>query len=218
MSVVLLNLLAANSGGQLARADAFLSHFREHDKFSKLIVVKNKKNDINIKDDNVILVDVKTLDGALSPWYRLLWENVVLPFYVHKYKVDVYLTFSHYITKYVSMMTYSIVGVSNLAPFSEYAWKVERLLTKIKMSLLKRSIISSAKRADRVVALSVECSKILTNYGVDAGLISVIPNGVKAIENYVPQNGCVLKKYNINNKYILYISHFHRYKIYESVI
>ena len=40
----------------------------------------------------------------------------------------------------------SIVGVSNLAPFSKQAWKSESLLVKLRMFLLKKTIISSCKR------------------------------------------------------------------------
>lgn len=135
---------------------------------------------------------------------------------MHREGLDVYLTFSHYLPAFIGTNVRSIVGVSNLAPFSEEAWCLENTATRLKMWLLQRSIVSSAKRADRVIALSNTCRRVLIDRGVNESNITVIPNGVEVNTRNASEE--LPSSLPFSGPYILSVSHFHRYKNYIRLV
>lgn len=217
MAGILLNLLAATAGGQIARAEAFLQRFRRYNPDVRLVILKDSQAlpfCENAPDWEVKNVSIGT--GRLRALRRMAWENVFLPNLMRKEKLDAYLTFSHYLPACLGSNVRSIVGVSNLAPFSAAAWNVESNAVRLKMWLLRRSILSSAKRADRVIALSNACKRVLVGCGVDTSKISVIPNGVAPCS---PDGGADLPPaLPFDMPYILSVSHFHRYKNFDRLV
>ncbi len=214
---ILLNLLAATEGGQVTRAEAFLRRFRTYAPNTRVVIVKDRDS-LSFIDDaadwEVINVHIGT--GRLKAFRRMAWENLVLPRLMFKERLNVYLTFSHYLPFLLSSEVYSIVGVSNLAPFSADAWNVESNAVRFKMRLLRHTIISSSKRADQVIALSNTCKHILEKYGVEESKINVIPNGVEICRPLAED----ISTFNFpcNLPYILSISHFYRYKNFETLV
>jgi len=136
---------------------------------------------------------------------------------MRKKKLDVYLTFSHYLPQWLNSSVFSIVGVSNLAPFSIEAWEAERGLVRLKMWLLRRSIVSSVKRADKVIALSRTCERVLVEQGVGEEKITVIPNGVERCSSDCA-DGIESVVSSFGSSYILSVSHFHRYKNFDRLV
>ena len=180
MSGILLNLLAATTGGQVTRAEAFLRRFRAYAPEARLVIVKDSDSLPFISESagwEVINVHIGT--GRLRALRRAVWENLNLSGLMAGRNLDTYLTFSHYLPLYLGRDIHSIVGVSNLAPFSDEAWEVEGNAVRLRMRLLRHTIIASSKRADQVIALSNTCKTILARYGVDPSKIKVIPNGVE---------------------------------------
>jgi glycosyltransferase involved in cell wall biosynthesis len=106
----------------------------------------------------------------------------------------------------------SVVGVANLAPFSEMARQVENAVMRVKLALLQRSIISAASRATRVIALSEACRTVLTDRGICPAKIVVIPNGIDPSFSEPAEGGDVLRDHGISRPYLLYVGHFFRYK------
>jgi glycosyltransferase involved in cell wall biosynthesis len=214
---ILLNLLAATEGGQVTRAEAFLRRFRTYTPNTRVVIIKDRDSLSFIDaaaDWEVINVHIGT--GGLKAFRRMAWENLVLPRLMRKECLNVYLTFSHYLPFLLRSEIYSIVGVSNLAPFSADAWDVEGNAVRFKMRLLRHTIISSSKRADQVIALSNTCKHILEQYGVEESKISVIPNGVEICRPFAED----ISTFNFpcNPPYILSISHFYRYKNFERLV
>jgi glycosyltransferase involved in cell wall biosynthesis len=162
------------------------------------------------------VINVHIGSGRLKVFRRMIWENLVLPWLMRKECLNIYLTFSHYLPFFLSSEVYSIVGVSNLAPFSAGAWDVESNAVRFKMLLLRHIIISSSKRADQVIALSNTCKHILEKYGVEDSKINVIPNGVEICRPLAED----ISTFNFpcNLPYILSISHFYRYKNFERLV
>jgi len=217
MAGILLDLLAATTGGQVTRAEAFLRRFRTYAPNTRLVIVKDRDSlsFIDGKADwEVINVPIGT--GRLKAFRRMAWENLVLPRLMRKERLNVYLTFSHYLPFLLSSKVYSIVGVSNLAPFSTEAWNVEGNAVRFRMRLLRHTIISSAKRADQVIALSNTCKLILEKCGVEESKITVIPNGVEICRPLAED----ISAFNLpcDLPYILSVSHFYRYKNFESLV
>jgi glycosyltransferase involved in cell wall biosynthesis len=135
-------------------------------------------------------------------------------FLLSKINADVYLSFSHYLpVKRLGIPT--VVAVSNLAPFSEAAYLSERFMGRIRLMILRRTIIFSARRANEVIALSSRCKKVLIQNDVQAAKIKVIPNGVDRV-----RDSTNLRE-NLGHRkdhYILSVSHFYRYKNFEQLI
>jgi glycosyltransferase involved in cell wall biosynthesis len=217
MAGILLNLLAATEGGQVTRAEAFLCRFRTYASNTRLVIIKDRDS-LSFIDDaaewDVINVHIGT--GRLKAFRRMAWENLVLPKLMRKKSLNIYLTFSHYLPFFLSSEIYSIVGVSNLAPFSVHAWNVEGKTVRFKLRLLRYAIITSAKRADHVIALSNTCRLILEKFGVEESKICVIPNGVEVCK-LLPED---ISTFTLpcNLPYILSISHFYRYKNFEILL
>ena len=216
---VFLNLLAASTGGQISRASAFLDRFEEFDKDSELIIIKEKSVVIeHISSKKFLIIDIPLYKGKLKIIQKIIWENFFMPRLIKKLNADVYLTFSHYLPNVIKIPIPSVVGVSNLAPFSKVAREHESWFNKIRLMVLKKTIISSARRANCVLALSHTCKKILQQHGVKSEKIKVTPNGVDTYWSQVSKDPNILKSLEINKQYILYVSHFYYYKNHERLI
>lgn len=216
---VFLNLLSASTGGQISRASAFLDRFEEFDKNSELIIIKEKSVVIeHISSKKFLTIDIPLYKGKLKIIQRIIWENFFMPSLIKKLNADVYLTFSHYLPNIIKIPVPSVVGVSNLAPFSKIAKEHESWFNKIRLMVLKKTIISSANRANCVLALSHTCKKILQQHGVKVEKIKVTPNGVDTYWSQLSKDPNILKNLEINKPYILYVSHFYYYKNHKRLI
>ena len=214
---IIFDFLSDPIGGLLTSARAFLSRVRRFDPSTRIVVLElNGSISTNIKNaDEFEWINIQRPRG-LPSWRRILWQNVNLPSLMRKYEAGVYVSLSHYLPWTIPGNIKTIVGVSNLAPFSKDAYKAEIKLTKkLRLLMLRGGIISAAKRADRVIALSETCLGELTSRGVPVGKISVVPNGVDFPMSDVGKDelGCA-----VEGEFILCVSHFYRYKNYERLV
>lgn len=210
---VLLNLLAATAGGQLTRARAFLHRFHRCAPGAELIVIKESAvlaDCVAAPSTTVISVPIGL--EHLKAMRRMWWENTSMPRLIRKHSADVYLTFSHYLPQSYDTSLPSVVGVSNLAPFSPQAWAEESWPVRLKMMALRRSIVSTTRRATSVLALSETCRDMLIGGGVAAAKIVVASNGVDPYWGDVVAPTGRLAQLGIVMPFVLYVSHFHRYK------
>ena len=113
---------------------------------------------------------------------------------------------------------FSVVGVTNLAPFSHRALSTESLKMRIKMKILKIGVINSSKRANQIIALSKYCKKVLENNGISPEKITVISNGVPKLNSSLDSDKKALEKFGVKDEFILYVSSFFRYKKFDTVI
>jgi glycosyltransferase involved in cell wall biosynthesis len=217
---VLLDLTPSSVAGQRTRAQAFLRRFRNFDKHSKLVVVQARATVADLEgDDRTVLIDAGIADGRLRALRRLIWQNAKLPGLVRQYGIDTYLSFSNYLPRTLPSSVASIVGVMNLAPFSQAAVAAERSsLGRLRLRILRRTTLSSSRRAGRVIALSQACRHELERNGIDASKIRVIPNGVEAMESPGHDQAATLVRQGITRGYLLYVSHFYAYKNFERLI
>jgi len=217
MAGILLDLLAATTGGQVTRAEAFLRRVRAYAPETRLVIVKDRDS-LSFIDGGADweVINVPIGAGRLRAVRRMAWENFALPRLMCKQQLNVYLTFSHYLPRMLGSGIHSIVGVSNLAPFSAEAWSVESNAVRFRMWLLHHTIISSAKRADQVIALSNTCKRILVKHGVDESKIEAIPNGVEPLLSCASQASQPDPECGV--PYILSVSHFYRYKNFERLV
>ena len=217
MSTIMLNLLAVTDGGQVTRASEFLNIFRNYDSESSLVVLR-RKGTLPFCDliENTKIIDVEISNSIFRPWFRLFWENINLRFIVKNIQPEIYISFSHYLPTSIDKSVTSIIGVTNLAPFTPLALSKEKFTMKVKMKILRYSIISSAKKATHVIALSKLCKSILINHGIKSKNITVINNGVNNTNN--DSTISPIDSYSIESNFILYVSSFFHYKNFEILI
>lgn len=214
--LIFINLLAATTGGQVTRAKAFLRCAQELYPDAAIIVLKSSTSLEEVAGIGPCAVVNIKLGSRFKALKRMIWENIFLPSLVAKSSPNVYITFSHYLP-FKKFDIPTLVGVSNLAPFSKVAIEVESCFVKIKMWILKKAIISSVNKASSVLALSETCKETLVDEGVAAEKIFVAPNGV---DEYWAEDSEKMdfKVFGIQQPFMLYTSNFHRYKNHKILI
>jgi len=210
-----LNLIAANTGGQVTRAEAFLKRIHKHSPETQVIVLKQSRSILEVESSPYIkVVNIDFIGNRLESLQRLVWENTKLFNVLRDNDVDIYLSFSHYLPM-KNLHVPALIAVSNLAPFCEHTIKLEKIWGRLRLRLLRLTIISSALKADGVIALSKKCETVLIDHGVAAQRIKVIPNGVDPAGK--SPDPCELNSDDCGD-YILSVSHFYRYKNFEQLI
>jgi hypothetical protein len=213
---VLFNALGVVGGGQERRAYEMLARWRTIDRDSELIVLRNA----GFLSGAPVGTWISYLDrpyrlGRLNAIDRIAWENLELPRLVRSARADVFLSFSHYLPRAFPASVRSIIGVSNLAPFSAEALEAERTrLAVLRLRILRRTIVRSAQRASYVIALSNMCASVLIAHGVTASKIHVIPNGVAPMRNDHTTRSEKLP----NAEFVLCVSNYWRYKNFEVLL
>lgn len=214
---IFLDLSAARNGGQLTRARWFLECLIEKQpNVLKLLTIVGPssllhslpsapwihKHNIKFKSDSPIL----------NIFFRVLYENLYLPFLIYASKASVYLTFSHSLPFLLPPIK-TVVGVSTVAPFISSDVYSPSLPLLIKNSILKFSIVQSCKRATSVIALSHYCRQLLISSMISPGKILVVPNGTDHSQSYTDS-----EYHPPDFKYLLAVSHFYPYKNFEVLV
>ncbi len=178
---VLFDFLADPLGGSLTSGRAFLNRVRAFDPVTRLVVLEEgdavSRGVARPADFEWVRIESFGRPRAIR---RTVWQNLMLPAIAVRYGVRVYFSLSHYLPATLPRSVRTVVGVSNLAPFSGDALAVERgIAPRLRLRALRHTVISAARRADRVVALSKAGREALVERGIEAGKICVVPNGVE---------------------------------------
>jgi glycosyltransferase involved in cell wall biosynthesis len=217
-SSVIFDFLSDPMGGLLTSARAFLNRARRFDPDSRLVVLEvNSAVSGSVEEPTRFDWINCERPGGLHGWRRAAWQNLQLPAIARRYRADTYVSLSHYLPLTLPTGVKSIIGISNLAPFSADAHAVEvEWRKRLRLRILRASILSAARRADKIIALSQACRNELTSNGVAGEKITVIPNGVTqppATEQLLRQPAAAG-----DSPFILCVSHFYRYKNFERLV
>ena len=212
---IVINFLAVTDGGQVTRSQEFLKRLEPYNEQYRIILFRRQES-LKFCDEftNISIIDVRLLKSPFMALPRIIWENTKLYLILKKIAPDYYLTFSHYLPVVFPRKIISIIGVSNMAPFTPTALINENIRMKAKMWLLKYSIVSSCKRADHIIALSKLCFLTLVAHGIKHQKITVIPNGVNKPSDV--KKTC--KKSYLESNFILYVSSYFPYKNHKIII
>ncbi len=212
---ILLNLLAAKQGGQVTRAREFIKKFKFYShKKDILIVLISDSFPFKIRNEkSVKYIKIKFKYKKFNWLERFIWENTKQIYLIKYLKPDIFLTFSHSLP--LSRLDIpTIVGLSNLAPFSNLGFMKNSLMGKTRLLLLKYMIKISISKATAVIALSNYGKKILIKNNIQKNKLYKISIGVKNQK----KNTIITRSNYLKKKYILYVSHFYRYKNFEQLI
>ena len=137
--IIFFNFISATDGGQVTRVNAILERI-DRLKCNKIIIVKDKNTTYEYKvNERLIMLDISIGAGNKRFLNRLYWENIEMPKLIKIHKADIYITFSNYLPL-VNLNIPTISGISNLAPFSQFAIKEEKTYYKLKFFILKHLI------------------------------------------------------------------------------
>jgi len=125
---------------------------------------------------------------------------------------NLFLSFSHYLPHYNFSDKPSIIGISNLLPFSSAAIKEESFISRVKLKVLRKTILSSMKRSSAIISLSGSCTKILIRNNINPSKIHTIRNGVDAFWGCKNSKRSEYVNKITSQNYLLYVSHFYSYK------
>lgn len=135
---------------------------------------------------------------------KFSWNILALPDYLRKNPVDVYHT--QYITPFFVSKKIKVVTHIHDVSFNAYPEHISRK----DLFFLKKLIPKSLKRADKIVAISIFTkNEILKHYQVPEEKIVVVHNAVG--DNFLEAKKdanlqeAVRKKYNLPDKFILYV-------------
>lgn len=218
---VVFDGLAVITGGQVTRAKAFLQRFRHYDPQSRLIVLKSHGDWAPVHaGPNIEVVEVSLPQGRWRAIGRMVWQNLFLPRLLTSAGADIYLSFSHYLPRTMPGRLMTIMGVSNFAPFSELAREAEVSASgRLRLTLLKATILRSAQQAHKVIALSGALRRTLVTCGIPEGKVAVIPNGVDRPPAALSEgDGRGFARFGVHGEFLLYVSHFYRYKNFARLV
>lgn len=202
---IIFNCIPAKIGGQLIRVEKFLEFISEKKDIKVTIYCTMKLLEsvpILRKYDCIVICESKV--GIFNILRRLYYENVVIPWTAGDNSI--YLSFSHNLPLIRKSTIKYVLSLSNMLPFSKDAIQTLSRIKKIKNTFLKRYIIYSLKRCDKVIALSSYSFDYLR---INIGLVNVqlIEIGVDNFWSSFDNNGRV-----ISFPYLLYVSHGYAYK------
>lgn len=215
--VVVFDFVAASVGGQLPRAEALLARIRTYDPDSAIFILR-QPGTLEFCDSRADLTVIEVSGGG-SVMKRLIWRQFSLTKLLHRLKADVFISFSNLHSDRTSART--ILGVLNLAPFSEAAASAEPgFRARFRLRLLRRLVLQAARKASSVFALSETARQALCANGIEWGKVSVIPNGISDDVGVmgVEEAKAVLGAAWPGENYILYVSHFYSYKNMERLL
>jgi len=109
---------------------------------------------------------------------RIFWEQLIFPFYLKKYQVD--LLFSPSVVLPVFSLCKNVICIHDLIPF-----QISNKYTRLRSFYIKVMTRVSARKADKILAVSINSKKEIEKYcKVSDGKITVAYNGInRAILN-----------------------------------
>ena len=135
---IFLNLLSAQTGGQITRAIELINRFENLCNNSKLIILKQnsllKKIDSN---ENIIFINI-SLGNYQKAIKRTVFENFRLKKYLVKYNADIYISFTNTLP-FLKLPIPTICCLSTLLPFSNNVLNHMSTFLKLKPLLCRAS-------------------------------------------------------------------------------
>lgn len=205
MNKIGINLLYINpklAGGSVTYALKLVKEISLLDKQNKYIIYINKEcKDINFEvGDNF---NIRVLNFEYSSVYlRYFWEQLILPFYVFKDKIDLLHSLGYvtplFITakKVVSILDINYKGHSNNMSAS-------------KRFLLGTMVNLSAIFCGKIITISEFSKKQIvkhTSAKNDKVIVTLLSGSSDVLPEQINQTNSILQKYNIPNEYIIAFS------------
>lgn len=208
-----LFMIPGKHGGGEKYLRNLLTSLAKIDKKNKYIIFTNRSNSgsFGIKQDN--FTEILCNFPARYKLFRIFWEQIILPFQVKKYRINV---------------LHSLANVSPVIKFSncKYIVTIHDIMyhhypenyPKAQFLYLKFLLALSARRVDKIITVSKNNKKdIVENLSIPEDKISVIyTSGLPDKKRYELDKeevkSRIKKKYNLNRNFILCVASFNPQK------
>jgi len=207
---ICINYLSVVTGGAEIYALNLLKALAKVDSQNEYFVYlpKGKIEDFKVENGNF---EFRGKDFT-SPYLRILWEQLFLPFELYKNKIDVIFTTGN--INVVLAPCKSIVAAHNILPFSAPAM----FLSKLKLYYLRDTLKLTSRSIDKIITVSKTAKDELIKYmKISPDKIKTIYHGVSTGE-VTKESDCVEEKFDITDNFILSISSVYRSKNYINLI
>lgn len=148
---IAINLLSSKAGSALALNKYFLPALADHDTSNEYLVI------VGADQPELIATIPKSFQTQIVKKLRqnyvarVLWEQLVLPVYLRKWKIDVLYTLGN--TTSILAGCDTVVVITNAQPFSLLRLDLT-LKDRVKIFLLRSFSILSAKKASKLIFIS----------------------------------------------------------------
>ena len=212
---ILINATSVICGGGLTYLKQLLEQLARIDNENDyyILVTKAKNSEFRgVEKNNFKIIE----SGYLKfPIVRVLWEQVGLPIFLKKNKID--LLFSPANVSPLFTPCKNVLAIQNLAPFFEEILNEKRCYQKIRIFILKILSILSVKKSDGVIFVSNYAKEIFEKkYGLSREKSYVIYHGISDLfRNKITEREAENIKFElgIEKEYILSVSTIlYRYK------
>lgn len=197
---IALNTLSARAGAGISVFKMLMRAIEEVDKKNKYFVFVSPKQTSIIESipDNFKKIIFKHC--PVNPYFRVLWEQIVLPFYIYKYKIDVLYSVGN-ITSLLAPCKV-VLFIENVNPFSKIV-KNWTLKEKLRNKLIFCLGWLSAMKASKIRFCSERAMEIIKKiYKIDKKKCFLLRHGLDL--NSIKSNHKSRFPFNFN--YILTVS------------
>ncbi len=175
----------------------------------EFVLFGNQNTQINLEAPNLTKI-------FIPEYFTLWWDQVKLPRYLKKEKIDIFLT--PYLKAPLSLPCKLVVIINDLIPFLFPGY--QRLKNLPRRVYFRNLGKRTAKMADKIIAISYYSKKDIVKYfQVSEEKIEVIHLGVD--KKYRPLSSNLEKitsKYGIGGKFIFYFGNFNPHKNVKTLV
>lgn len=147
---------------------------------------------------------------------RMLWRLLVLPLHLHRIKPDLFFSNAGSLPGWKPARVKTAIAVHNCMPLREELVGEERsLVRRWRLRLLRRVMGGALRRCDVAIVFSEDTRKLIGRaFGGLKHTPAVVHHGIDwgASERDVPISFERLRQLGIDQPYLLFVSHLHRYK------
>ena len=209
---IAIDITYTPSGGSLTQILNMIKYFNLNSNIDIVIYSKRKNTKLllDVLQDNNSLV--YSILANLSVLTRIIWGQLLLPFYLQKDKIDVLFCPGNIAPILTTVK--SVVWIGTIGPFFSEFYKVFNFAAQLELYFNKYFMIGSAYFSDAVVFESEFTKKVfVTNYKIKASKSYVIHIGNDTFFHGVPNPPKeFIDNYSKYSPYALCVSHLYPYK------
>lgn len=214
MTVLFINCLSARRGGGRTYVQNFFKYLPEL--LGDRIYVFLPSDLKLILPVGVTRVDVSPL--LSHPLLRTLWEVLILPLYLWRYKAEVLFCPGGLVLTPVFGRCKIVTMFRNMLPFDREALRRMKFdFQYIRNKLLRWLLVYSLNRADLVVFISGYAKNFISDFGYRDRNSLIIPHGINEVF-LTPKTSNLSRTSVLEGEWILYVSRFDVYKHHLNVV
>tara|TARA_B100000519_G_C14255852_1_gene444978 strand:- start:319 stop:1485 length:1167 start_codon:yes stop_codon:yes gene_type:complete len=218
---IVLDFAFTLSGGVVPYFKGMMKNISKVDKRNRYCVLLTDQGldlieDVEFSSNIELFIFPKLISNS----YRLVWEQLELPKFLYKNKIDVLFCVNNRVP-FRRTKTKKIFLLGTLGPFEKKYLLNFSLKERVQYKFLEYLIVQSLKKADHTIFESHYTKNLVRRKYGYRGRCSVNHHGKQDIKlnSYSSKNIAEVKnKYGLSKNYLLYVTYIRRYKNFERLI